>query len=79
MTIQHHDPYDNSQLLDTDNNSTRQSNDTTDDPAFLKLRDTIRQILDEKSGEIHDLNLGSNAGRLVLSRIIAESLKTPIL
>jgi len=79
MTIQHHDPYDNSQLLDTDNNSTRQSDDTTDDPGFIELRDTIRQILDDKSGEIHDLNLGSNAGRLVLSRIIAESLKTPIL
>lgn len=79
MTIQHHDPYDNSQLLDTDNNSTRQSDDTTEDPGFIELRDTIRQILDDKSGEIHDLNLGSNAGRLVLSRIIAESLKTPIL
>lgn len=79
MTIQHHDLYDNSQMLDTDNNSTRQSDDTTDDPGFIKLRDTIRQILDEKSGEIHDLNLGSNAGRLVLSRIIAESLKTRIL
>jgi len=78
MTIQHHDLYDNSQMLDTDNNSTRQSDDTTEDPGFLKLRDTIRQILDDKSGEIHDLNLGSNAGRLILSRIIAESLKTPI-
>lgn len=79
MTIQHHDPYDNSQVLDTDNNSTRQKDDTTDDPGFLKLRDAIRQILDDKSGVIHDLNLGSNAGRLILSRIIAESLKTRIL
>tara|TARA_R110002110_G_scaffold135813_1_gene320164 strand:+ start:247 stop:486 length:240 start_codon:yes stop_codon:yes gene_type:complete len=79
MTIQHHDLYDTSQVLDTDNNSTRQSDDTDDDRGFLKLRDTIRQILDEKSGEIHDLNLASNAGRLVLSRIIAESLKTRIL
>ena len=79
MTIQHHDLYDNSQMLDTDNNSTRQSDDADDDRGFLKLRDTIRQILDEKSGEIHDLNLASNAGRLVLSRIIAESLKTRIL
>tara|TARA_R110000824_G_scaffold41331_2_gene123044 strand:+ start:145 stop:384 length:240 start_codon:yes stop_codon:yes gene_type:complete len=79
MTIQHHDLYDTSQVLDTDNNSTRQSDDTDDDRGFLKLRDTIRQILDEKSGEIHDLNLASNAGRLILSRIIAESLKTRIL
>ena len=79
MTIQHHDLYDNSQMLDTDNNSTRQKDDTYDDRGFLKLRDTIRQILDEKSGEIHDLNLASNAGRLILSRIIAESLKTRIL
>ena len=79
MTIQHHDLYDTSQVLDTDNNSTRQSDDTDDDSGFLKLRDAIRQILDEKSGEIHDLNLASNAGRLILSRIIAESLKTRIL
>ena len=79
MTIQHHDLYDTSQVLDTDNNSTRQSDDADDDRGFLKLRDTIRQILDEKSGEIHDLNLASNAGRLILSRIIAESLKTRIL
>jgi hypothetical protein len=76
-------------MLDTDNNSTRQKDDTDDTLAdsferidsegFLKLRDAIRQILDDKSGEIHDLNLGSNAGRLILSRIIAESLQTPIL
>ena len=79
MTIQHHDLYDTSQVLDTDNNSTRQSDDADVGRGFLKLRDTIRQILDEKSGEIHDLNLASNAGRLILSRIIAESLKTRIL
>jgi hypothetical protein len=76
-------------MLDTDNNSTRQKDDADDTLAdsferidsegFLKLRDAIRQILDDKSGEIHDLNLGSNAGRLILSRIIAESLQTPIL
>jgi hypothetical protein len=79
MTIHHHDLYDNSQVLDTDNNSTRQKDDAGGSEGFLKLRDAIRQILDDKSGVIHDLNLGSNAGRLILSRIIAESLKTRIL
>lgn len=79
MTIQHHDLYDNSQMLDTDNNPTRQNDDSAKNPALIELRDTIRQILDEKSGDIHDINLGSNAGRLILSDIIAESLKTRIL
>jgi len=64
MTIQHFDLYDNSQ-----------NDDTPEDPGYVELRDSIRQILDRKSSEIHDLNLGSNAGRLILARIIAESLK----